>query len=276
MKDNKYQKLGKGLSELLKTDLPDQVEAIQQDLSRRRFDLDVNKIIPNPFQPRQVFEPNKLQELSISIKQHGILTPILVRAFGDKYQIVAGERRYRAGVLAGLKTIPAIIEKFNDSQMMEIALIENIQREDLNVIEEAKAFSNIQTTFKVTQDQLGKRLGKSRSYIANLMRLLTLPKSVQDMLANDQLSMGHARTLIGLSNQEILSLSNKIVEQRLNVRQTETMVNLHKKGNAKSFAKYEKRLTTRLNRKVVISGKTIKISFKNEEDLAQLVDELEK
>lgn len=276
MKDNKYQKLGKGLSELLKTDLPDQVEAIQKDSSRRKFEIDPKLIVPNPFQPRQTFDQTKLNELAQSIKQHGILTPILVRAVQDKYQIVAGERRFRAGVIAGLKTIPVIIENFNDSQMMEIALIENIQREDLSVIEEARAFSNIQKNFKVTQDELGKRLGKSRPYVANLLRLLTLPITVQDMLSNSKLTMGHARTLIGLTNPEIEQLAKEIVNKNLNVRQTETLVNLHKKGKEKTFVKYEKSLSKTLNRKVIISGKTVKISFKNEEDLAQLVDELSK
>ena len=276
MKDNKYQKLGKGLSELLKTDLPDQVEAIQKDSSRRKFEIDPKLIVPNPFQPRQTFDQTKLNELAQSIKQHGILTPILVRAIQDKYQIVAGERRFRAGVIAGLKTIPVIIENFNDSQMMEIALIENIQREDLSVIEEARAFSNIQKNFKVTQDELGKRLGKSRPYVANLLRLLTLPITVQDMLSNSKLTMGHARTLIGLTNPEIEQLAKEIVNKKLNVRQTETLVNLHKKGKEKTFVKYEKSLSKTLNRKVIISGKTVKISFKNEEDLAQLVDELSK
>ena len=276
MKDNKYQKLGKGLSELLKTDLPDQVEAIQKDSSRRKFEIDPKLIVPNPFQPRQTFDQTKLNELAQSIKQHGILTPILVRAVEDKYQIVAGERRFRAGVIAGLKTIPVIIENFNDSQMMEIALIENIQREDLSVIEEARAFSNIQKNFKVTQDELGKRLGKSRPYVANLLRLLTLPITVQDMLSNSKLTMGHARTLIGLTNPEIEQLAKEIVNKKLNVRQTETLVNLHKKGKEKTFVKYEKSLSKTLNRKVIISGKTVRISFKNEEDLAQLVDELSK
>ena len=276
MKDNKYQKLGKGLSELLKTDLPDQVEAIQKDSSRRKFEIDPKLIVPNPFQPRQTFDQTKLNELAQSIKQHGILTPILVRAIQDKYQIVAGERRFRAGVIAGLKTIPVIIENFNDSQMMEIALIENIQREDLSVIEEARAFSNIQKNFKVTQDELGKRLGKSRPYVANLLRLLTLPITVQDMLSNSKLTMGHARTLIGLTNPEIEQLAKEIVNKKLNVRQTETLVNLHKKGKEKTFVKYEKSLSKTLNRKVIISGKTVRISFKNEEDLAQLVDELSK
>ena len=274
MKDNKYQKLGRGLSDLLKTDLPDQVEAIQKDNSRRKFDIAVNLISPNPFQPRQTFDKTKLQELGTSIKQHGILTPILLRPVNGKYQIVAGERRFRAALAVGLKSVPAIIEKFDDNQMSEIALIENIQREDLNVIEEARAFANIQTNFKVTQDQLGKRLGKSRSYVANLMRLLTLPTSVQQMLSESMLTMGHARTLVGLSNQEIEELSKEIVAKKLNVRQTESMVNLHKKGKERSYSKYEKSLSEKLKRKTVISGKTVKISFKDDEDLAQLIKEL--
>jgi ParB family chromosome partitioning protein len=215
-----------------------------------------------------------LEELSQSIKEYGILTPILVRKFGDKYQIVAGERRFRAAQLSKLKTVPAIIEAFNDNQMMEIALIENIQREDLNVIEEARAFAGIQTSFKVTQDQLSKRLGKSRSYIANLLRLLSLPTNVQDMIAEDKLSMGHARTLIGLNNQDIEKLAKEIVVKKLNVRQTETLVNLHKKGKDKAYLNLEKKLTSKYGRKVNISGKTIKISFKDEKDLNKLVDEL--
>jgi ParB family transcriptional regulator, chromosome partitioning protein len=274
MSENKYQKLGKGLKDLLNTELPDQVEAIQKDASRRKFDIDLKLINPNPYQPRKKFDQSKLAELSQSIKEYGILTPILVRKFGDKYQIVAGERRFRAAQLSKLKTVPAIIEAFNDNQMMEIALIENIQREDLNVIEEARAFAGIQTSFKVTQEQLSKRLGKSRSYIANLLRLLSLPNNVQDMIAEDKLSMGHARTLIGLNNQEIEKLAKEIVGKKLNVRQTETLVSLHKKGNDKAYLSLEKKLTSKYNRKVNISGKTIKISFKDEKDLNKLVDEL--
>jgi ParB family chromosome partitioning protein len=274
MSENKYQKLGKGLKDLLNTELPDQVEAIQKDSSRRKFDIDLKLINPNPYQPRKKFDQAKLLELSQSIKEYGILTPILVRKFGDRYQIVAGERRFRAAQLSKLKTVPAIIEAFNDNQMMEIALIENIQREDLNVIEEARAFAGIQTSFKVTQDQLSKRLGKSRSYIANLLRLLSLPTNVQDMIAEDKLSMGHARTLIGLNNQDIEKLAKEIVGKKLNVRQTETLVNLHKKGKDKAYLNLEKKLTSKYGRKVNISGKTIKISFKDEKDLNKLVDEL--
>jgi ParB family chromosome partitioning protein len=274
MSDNKYQKLGKGLKDLLNTELPDQVEAIQKDASRRKFDIDLKLINPNPYQPRKKFDQAKLVELSQSIKEYGILTPILVRKFGDKYQIVAGERRFRAAQLSKLKTVPAIIETFNDNQMMEIALIENIQREDLNVIEEARAFAGIQTSFKVTQEQLSKRLGKSRSYIANLLRLLSLPNNVQDMIAEDKLSMGHARTLIGLHNQDIEKLAKEIVDKKLNVRQTETLVNLHKKGKDKAYLTLEKKLASKYSRKVNISGKTIKISFKDEKDLNKLVDEL--
>ncbi len=274
MSENKYQKLGKGLKDLLNTELPDQVEAIQKDSSRRKFDIDLKLINPNPYQPRKKFDQSKLVELSQSIKEYGILTPILVRKFGDKYQIVAGERRFRAAQLSKLKTVPAIIESFNDNQMMEIALIENIQREDLNVIEEARAFAGIQTSFKVTQEQLSKRLGKSRSYIANLLRLLSLPGNVQDMIAEDKLSMGHARTLIGLNNQDIEKLAKEIVGKKLNVRQTETLVNLHKKGKDKEYLNLEKKLSSKYNRKINISGKTIKISFKDEKDLNKLVDEL--
>lgn len=276
MSDNKYQKLGKGLKDLLNTELPDQVEAIQKDSSRRKFDIDVKLITPNPYQPRKKFDQSKLEELSQSIKEYGILTPILLRKVGDKYQIVAGERRFRAAQISKLKTVPAIIESFNDNQMMEIALIENIQREDLNVIEEARAFAGIQTSFKVTQEQLSKRLGKSRSYIANLLRLLTLPNNVQDMLAGDKLSMGHARTLIGLNNQDIEKLAKEIVGKKLNVRETETLVNLHKKGKDKAYLNLEKKLSNKLNRKVNISGKTVKISFKDEKDLNKLIDELVK
>jgi ParB family transcriptional regulator, chromosome partitioning protein len=276
MSDNKYQKLGKGLKDLLNTELPDQVEAIQKDSSRRKFDIDVKLITPNPYQPRKKFDQSKLEELAQSIKEYGILTPILLRKVGEKYQIVAGERRFRAAQISKLKTVPAIIESFNDNQMMEIALIENIQREDLNVIEEARAFAGIQTSFKVTQEQLSKRLGKSRSYIANLLRLLTLPSNVQDMLAGDKLSMGHARTLIGLNNQEIEKLAKEIVGKKLNVRETETLVNLHKNGKDKAYLNLEKKLSGKLNRKVNISGKTVKISFKDEKDLNKLIDELVK
>jgi ParB family transcriptional regulator, chromosome partitioning protein len=276
MSDNKYQKLGKGLKDLLNTELPDQVEAIQKDSSRRKYDIDIKLISANPYQPRKKFDQSKLDELAQSIKEYGILTPILLRKVGDKYQIVAGERRFRAAQISKLKTVPAIIESFNDNQMMEIALIENIQREDLNVIEEARAFAGIQNSFKVTQDQLSKRLGKSRSYIANLLRLLSLPNNVQELLADDKITMGHARTLIGLNNQDIEKLAKEIIGKKLNVRETETLVNLHKKGKDKAYSSLEKKLSNKLKRKVNISGKTVKISFKDEKDLNKLIDELVK
>ena len=204
--DNKNNaRLGKGLSSIFGQDVSKVLDDIQNgDMEVERQEqskIPVDEIRPNPYQPRKVFNDEALKELSSSIKQHGVFTPILVKKSIQGYDLIAGERRLRASKLAGLKDIPAIIVDFDDQEMMEIALLENIQREDLNVIEEAKAYEKLIQRLGYTQEQLAHRVGKSREHITNLLRLLKLPEDVQEYVVSKQLSMGHVRALLGLKTK---------------------------------------------------------------------------
>jgi len=269
---NEFKKLGKNLEQLLKSELPNQIELLQKDSSRARSYVDIDLVSPNPYQPRVMFNKDKLQELANSIKEQGILTPILLRQSESGYEIVAGERRYRAALMIGLKEIPAIVEEFDNEQMMEIALIENIQREDLNVIEEAQAYINLQKSLKITQEELAKKLGKTRPYIANVLRLLTLPSEVQKEIAEDQISMSHARSLVGLNKDDMLELLSDIKRNKLNVRETEQRVNAIKKHEKNKYIKEEQMLKDYFKKKVSISNKSIKIKFSNSSELEDIIE----
>ncbi|WP_332650767.1 ParB/RepB/Spo0J family partition protein [Lysinibacillus sp. 54212] len=187
--------------------------------------VSVSQLVVNPFQPRKIFNDDVLEELAQSIKEHGIIQPIVVRKKGKKYEIVVGERRFRAAKLAGLNEIPAIVKEMTEQQMMEVAILENLQREDLTPIEEAEAYSSLIEKLDFTQEDLAKRLGKSRPHIANHIRLLQLPEEVRSLVNNGQLSMGHGRALLGLKNKRrIPDVAQKVLHQSLNVRQLETLV----------------------------------------------------
>ena len=191
----------------------------------------VSKLIVNPFQPRKIFNEEALQELAESIKEHGIIQPIVVRKKEKKYEIIAGERRFRAAKLAGLKEIPAIVKEMTEQQMMEVAILENLQREDLTPIEEAEAYSSLIENLNFTQDALAKRLGKSRPHIANHIRLLQLPEDVRKLMNEGVLSMGHGRALLGLKNKgRIAEIAQKVIAQSLNVRQLESLVHQLNEG----------------------------------------------
>ncbi|AJC25422.1 ParB/RepB/Spo0J family partition protein [Bacillus velezensis] len=208
--------LGKGINALFN----------QVDLSEETVEeIKISDLRPNPYQPRKQFDDESLAELKESIIQHGILQPIIVRKSLKGYDIVAGERRYRAAKLAGKETVPAIVRELSESLMREIALLENLQREDLSPLEEALAYDSLLKHLDLTQEQLAKRLGKSRPHIANHLRLLTLPESIQNLIAEGTLSMGHGRTLLGLKNKNKLEpLVKKVVEEQLNVRQLEQLI----------------------------------------------------
>ncbi|MEH7818949.1 ParB/RepB/Spo0J family partition protein [Bacillus velezensis] len=208
--------LGKGINALFN----------QVDLSEETVEeIKISDLRPNPYQPRKQFDDESLAELKESIIQHGILQPIIVRKSLKGYDIVAGERRYRAAKLAGKETVPAIVRDLSESLMREIALLENLQREDLSPLEEALAYDSLLKHLDLTQEQLAKRLGKSRPHIANHLRLLTLPESIQNLIAEGTLSMGHGRTLLGLKNKNKLEpLVKKVVEEQLNVRQLEQLI----------------------------------------------------
>lgn len=208
--------LGKGINALFNT-----VDSNEETVE----EIKIKDLRPNPYQPRKTFDEDALSDLKESIQRHGVLQPIIVRKSIKGYDIVAGERRFRAAQQAGLTTIPAIVREFSETLMREIALLENLQREDLSPLEEAEAYASLLDHLSVTQEELAKRLGKSRPHIANHLRLLTLPDEVQKLIADGKLSMGHGRTLLSLKNKNKLApLVKKIVDEGLNVRQVEKLV----------------------------------------------------
>lgn len=218
--------LGKGLGALLSTD------GIPESTKDSVVELKINDISPNEGQPRQVFDEDKLQELADSIRENGVIQPIIVQKKGTGYRIVAGERRWRASRLAGLKVIPAIVRDLTDQQTMEQALIENIQRADLNPIEEAYAMNNLLKSHKMSQEQLAKKLGKPRATIANTIRLINIDEALQDYVANGELSAGHAKALLSLkSGEDQRKVADVIMTKELNVRQTEEYIRKLQSGD---------------------------------------------
>lgn len=210
--------LGRGIEALFE-DEP-QIEEIEEVK-----ELDLSDIRPNPYQPRKRFDDKSLRELSDSIKENGVFQPIIVRKSVNGYEIIAGERRYRASKLAKKKTIPAIVRKFDESQMMEVAVLENLQREDLTPLEEAQAYEMLQKNLGLTQEEVSKRMGKSRPYIANYLRLLTLPSKTKRLLQHGDLSMGQARTLLGLKDKDkIDALAKRVAREGMPVRKVEALV----------------------------------------------------
>lgn len=197
----------------------------QSPASSTPTEIPIENIVPNPFQPRQSFAPHELDELSASIREKGIVQPILVRPHtGGNYELVAGERRWRAAKLAGLSQVPVMIRELSDHESLEIALVENIQREDLNPVEEAQAYNQLITQFKLTQEELAKKVGKDRSSVANTLRLLQLPPAILDMVRKGRLSEGHARALLGISDTEAMErLAQKVVRDTLSVREVERL-----------------------------------------------------
>lgn len=274
-------RLGRGLGALIE-------EAFSGNAEITEVPLD--EIKPNPFQPRANFDPSKLQELVNSIKEHGVVQAVLISpAKEGGYYVVAGERRCRAARMAGLTAIPALIREFNEKEMLEIALIENLQREDLNPIEEAAAYRRLMEEFNLTQEELGRRLGKSRSAIANTVRLLSLPPTIQEALIRGELSAGQARPLLALpdaASQE--ALARRIIEGRLTAREAERLAGSAAAGKEKERAERKAEaadpllkelqavLQRRLGTKVKISrrrgGGTIEIFFYGEEDLERLIE----
>lgn len=219
--------LGKGLEALISS--TNQLE----ESSRNVLELKINDVEPNAEQPRKVFDQEKLETLAQSIKEHGVVQPIIVRKEGARFIIVAGERRWRASKMAGLKTIPVVVKDLSDKEVMEIALIENLQREDLNPIEEAEAYQRLMNEFEMTQEDVSKVVGRSRAAIANSVRLLSLARDVQEMISDGRLTSGHARTLITIAdNQRQKELATQIVEKGLNVRETEKLAAKEDKRSA--------------------------------------------
>ena len=251
-----------------------------------RADISVDLVDANPYQPRTIFDDVKLQELSESIKTYGVISPLLVRETDSgRYQILAGERRFRASVLAGMKKVPALIAEFNDQQMMEMSIIENVQREGLNVIEEARAYENLANNLGLTHDQIGQKVGKSRSYIANIMRLLNLPEIIQEYVINGALTMGQVKPLVNLEEEAALKIANDAIEYGYTSRQVENLANL---AQGRKQARKKQRISNpyydyvstvlhkKFNSKVRIKDGEMKIFFKDEATLRKIMEILEK
>lgn len=249
--------------------------------------IKITKVEPNRNQPRKKFDEDALQELSDSIKIHGVLFPILVVNRGDYYEIVAGERRWRAAKMAGLKEVPVIIRDYTEKEIAEISLIENIQRTDLNPIEEAMAYKSLIEEYNLKQDELAERVSKSRTAITNAMRLLKLADNVQDMIIEDLISAGHARALLSIDNpEEQYELAQRVMDEKLSVRDIEKIVKaknkpkIEKKKNEKQEALYhdiEEKLKASIGTKVTIVAKgdkmgKIEIDFYNQDDLQKIMD----
>lgn len=252
----------------------------------------ITKVEPNREQPRKNFDEDALQELADSIKQFGLLQPILVQDRKEYYEIIAGERRWRAAKLAGLKEVPVIIRNYTEQEIVEISLIENIQREDLNPIEEAQAYKRLLTEFHLKQDEVAERVSKSRAAVTNSIRLLKLNEEVQRMVVDEMISTGHARALLAVENpEEQYNLAQRIFDEKLSVRDVEKLVkNLHKPAKLKKvddktmqviYQDIEEKLKQKLGRKVIVTSKgegsgKIEIEFYNHEDLDRLLDVLNK
>ena len=249
--------------------------------------VDIEKIKPCPYQPRKNFDEESLTELVQSVQQKRILQPLLVRKKDDRFEIIAGERRYRAAAQAGLKQVPVIVKDLSDKEAFEVSLIENIVRQNLNPIEEANGFEKLIGEYQYTHETLSKSVGKSRSYISNTVRLLGLPKSVQNLVSDGKLSAGHARNLVGLQNAEEIAL--KIISKDLSVRQTEDLISKLKEGKKVQKAKIkpedvqkiEESLSKRLQVKTEVSYNTkgkgkIVLKYNSFFELENLLNKLEK
>lgn len=275
-------RLGRGLDSLFgQQNVTDILEDIENGKDQRsQLMIPVSEIRPNPYQPRKIFNKEALEELSLSIQQHGVFTPILVKKSISGYELITGERRWRASKMANLEEIPAIVVDFDDQQMMEVALLENVQREDLNVIEEAKAYEQLIQRLNYTQEQLAHRIGKSREHITNTLRLLRLPEEVQEKVTSKQLSMGHARALLGLKDEELMKkIAKQTIQQGLSVRRVEQLVKAQsqKKEEPKQeesvFVKDAKRkLEEYFQTSVHIGTHNISIHYENEEDLNRILE----
>ena len=283
--ETKKRALGRGLEQLFNNENLD-FDSIEKKIyegvtNEEIVYLNLSDLRPNPYQPRKVFNDEALSELAESIKENGVFQPIIVKKSIKGYEIIAGERRYRASILAGKTNIPAIIRNFTEEQMIEIALLENLQRENLTAIEEAMAYKNMLEKLNLTQEQLSKKVSKSRSHITNMLGLLRLPKEVQDMIINNKLTMGHARALSKLENEEqIIEMANKIVNEKLPVRETEKETNdfekkikiRRQKEENKDYRYVEDLLRDKLDTKVKIKDKKIEISFNNVADLNRILE----
>ncbi len=287
--NNKRRALGMGLEELFNSEMLDfdqvEKEIVKETPKNEIVEIKISDLMSNPYQPRKIFNDDALNELASSIKEHGVFQPIIVKKSVKGYNIIAGERRAKASQIAGKETIPAIIKDFSDDEMMQVALLENLQREDLTAIEEAKAYKSIIESLRLTQEELANKLGKSRSHITNMLGLLRLPLSVQDMVLHNKISMGHARVLSKLeSHEQIEALTNKVVDEQLSVRELESLTEaptytrstpVVKAPKNKEYKYVEDAMKDKLGTKVSIAGNKIKISFATKDDLNRILEILD-
>lgn len=277
--------LGSGLSHLIEQNM-------SANNQREVFDVSVSKIKPNPYQPRKTFDQKALEELSESIKENGLFQPILLRETLVGYEIISGERRYRASKLAGLDSVPAIIYDYTDQQMMEVALVENIQREDLSIVEEARSYQSLIDNLGYTQEQLANKVGKSRSHVANIIRLLKLDDDILESVDKGLLSMGHVKVLITIDDKKRQhQIVDQIISQNLNVRQTEELASSAKgkttikvkqrRANETVKSARNKRIETivreKLGVQVIVTGEnkgSIEFKYNSPDELENLLEQL--
>ena len=286
--ETKRKALGKGLEQLFSNEVIN-FENFEKDIVTNTpkndiTEIKISDIRSNPYQPRKTFNESSLKELADSIKEYGIIEPIIVKKSVKGYELIAGERRTKAAKLAGLETIPAVIKDFNDQEMMEIALIENIQREDLNPIDEAFAYQKIIELSKMTQEEFAKKFGKSRSYVTNMLGLLNLPENVKELVKKHEISMGHARALSKISDDaKVSELASRIVSEDLSVRDLEKTI---QEGSLPKYREqdrmketksirntiYEKIMREKVWTKVKIKTKKIEIPYDSEKDLERILE----
>ena len=286
MDTTKRRALGKGLEELFNNEQLDfnkiEEKIIDSTPKEEIVEINLSELRSNPYQPRKVFDEDKLNELADSIREHGVFQPIIVKRSIKGYEIIAGERRVKASQIAGLETIPAIVRDFTDSEMMEIALLENLQRENLNSIEEATAYKKLLDSLNLTQDELAKRLGKSRSHITNMLGLLKLPDEVKSLINDDKISMSHARVLSKIEDKEkIDEFVNLILNENINVRQMEELARsqdvekIHKisrKSYENEYSYLEDDLSDKLGTRVKVKKNRLEITFTNNNDLNRILE----
>ncbi len=286
--NNKRKALGKGLEQLfsnesLYSNPLDSLDEISHNAKKEDIvEVNLNDLRSNPYQPRRTFDEEKLQELAESIKEFGVVEPVIVKKSIHGYEIVAGERRCKAARMAGLETVPAVIKEFSDEDMMQIALLENIQREDLTAIEEAEAYQNLVGKLGISQEELARRVGKSRSYVTNMIGLLKLPYEVKQHILNGYISMGHARVLSKLEDTDkILELAKRVMNEHLSVRALEEIAsnpNYERKNKIKvnrptrEYDYVADAFTEKIGNKVKIQNKKIVIPFNSEKDLERILE----
>ena len=283
--NDKRKALGRGLEQLfndegLNFDTIENSIIEEAKTNDQIVEIDLSELRANPYQPRKNFDEEALNELASSIKEHGVFQPIIVKKSIKGYEIIAGERRFRASKLARMQTIPAIVKDFSDEEMMQIALLENLQRENLTSIEEAKAYKSIIESMNITQDELAKKVGKSRSHVTNILGLLKLPASVQDMVLYNKLSMGHARVLSKLDDPKTIEdLAQRVITEDLSVRKLESLVYDNeekevktKKSSNNEYKYMEDFLKEKLGTNVKINNNKISIKFSNVQDLNRILE----